>query len=69
MYVISGEATVNWPSKTTVIKAGEGSPGQPPHTPMRAASTGSDTLKELIMFVVDPSQDFARPEKLDRAIL
>jgi quercetin dioxygenase-like cupin family protein len=65
MYVISGEATVNWPGKTSVIKAGEGSPGQPPHTPMLAASTGNDTLKELIMFVVDPSQDFARPEKMD----
>ena len=65
MYVISGEATVNWPGKTAVIKAGEGSPGQPPHTPMLAASTGDDTLKELIMFVVDPSQDFARPEQMN----
>ena len=65
MYVMSGEVTVNWPDKTSVIKAGEGSPGQPPHTPMLAASTGNNTLKELIMFVVDPSQDFARPEKMD----
>lgn len=65
MYVIAGEATVNWPGKTAVIKAGEGSPGQPPHTPMLAASTGDDTLKELIMFVVDPSQEFATPAKMD----
>lgn len=65
MYVLSGEATVNWPGKTSVIKAGEGSPGQPPHTAMLAASTGNGTLKELIMFLVDPSQDFARPEKIN----
>ena len=65
MYVMSGEATVSWPGKTSVIKAGEGSPGQPPHTPMLAASTGDDTLKELIMFVVDPSQEFARPETMN----
>lgn len=65
MYVMSGEATVKWPGKTSVIKAGEGSPGQPPHTPMLAASTGSATLKELIMFLVDPSQDFAKPEAMN----
>lgn len=65
MYVMSGEATVRWPSKTSVIKAGEGSPGQPPHTPMLAASTGDDTLKELIMFLVDPSQEFAKPEEMN----
>ena len=64
MYVLSGEATVHWPGKESVIKAGEGSPGQPPHTPMLAASTGEDTLKELIMFIVDPSQDFAKPETM-----
>lgn len=64
MYVMSGEVTVRWPSKTSVIKAGEGSPGQPPHTPMLATSTGKDTLKELVMFLVDPSQDFAKPEKM-----
>jgi mannose-6-phosphate isomerase-like protein (cupin superfamily) len=65
MYVMSGEATVRWPDKTSVIKAGEGSPGQPQHTPMLATSTGDDTLKELIMFVVDPSQEFASPAKMD----
>jgi len=65
MYVLSGEATVTWPGKTSVIKAGDGSPGQPPHTPMLAASTGDDTLRELIMFVVDPSRDFARPEEMN----
>jgi quercetin dioxygenase-like cupin family protein len=65
MYVMSGETTVQWPGKTSVIKAGEGSPGQPPHTAMLAASTGDETLKELIMFVVDPSQDFSRPETMN----
>lgn len=65
IYVMSGETTVRWPGKTSVIKAGEGSPGEPPHTPMLAASTGDSTLKELIMFLVDPSQDFARPETMN----
>ena len=65
MYVMSGEATVRWPSKTSIIKAGEGSPGQPPHTPMLATSTGDGTLKELIMFLVDPSQDFAKPATMN----
>jgi quercetin dioxygenase-like cupin family protein len=65
MYVMSGEATVRWPGKTSVIKVGEGSPGMPPHTAMLATSTGAATLKELIMFVVDPSQDFARPETMN----
>ena len=65
IYVLSGEVTVRWPSKTSVIKAGEGNPGQPPHTPMLATSTGDGTLKELIMFLVDPSQDFAKPEAMN----
>ncbi len=64
MYVMSGEATVRWPNKTSVIAAGEGSPGQPPHTPMLAASTGDETLKELIMFLVDSSQEFAKPAEM-----
>jgi quercetin dioxygenase-like cupin family protein len=65
MYVMSGEVTVRWPDKTSVIQAGEGSPGQPPDTPMLAVSTGDDTLKELIMFVVDPSQEFATPANME----
>jgi quercetin dioxygenase-like cupin family protein len=65
MYVMSGEVTVRWPDKTSVIQAGEGSPGQPPDTPMLAVSTGDDTLKELIMFIVDPSKDFATPATMN----
>jgi quercetin dioxygenase-like cupin family protein len=63
--VLSGEATVRWPDHTDVVGAGESLAGQPPHTPMEATSTGDEDLVELIMFVVDPTQDFAKPETLD----
>jgi hypothetical protein len=65
IHVLSVETTVNWPGKTSVINAGEGSIGQPPHMLMLATSTGVETLEELIMFVADPSQDFARPEEMN----
>jgi quercetin dioxygenase-like cupin family protein len=65
MHVLSGEVTVRWPDKTSVIKAGESSAGQPPHTTMQATSTGDEDLKEVIMFLVDPTQEFAHPEHFD----
>lgn len=65
IYVLSGEATIRWPEHTDVVGAGQALAGQPPHTPMQASSTGDETLVELIMFVVDSTQDFSRPEHLD----
>jgi quercetin dioxygenase-like cupin family protein len=64
LYILSGEATVKWPDHTDVIGAGESGAGQPPHTPMEVTSTGEEDLAGIVMFVVDPSQDFARPEQL-----
>jgi quercetin dioxygenase-like cupin family protein len=64
IYVLSGEVTIQWPEKSAVIVAGEAQAGQPPHTPMVATSTGDEDLVELIMFVVDPTQDFGRPEEM-----
>jgi quercetin dioxygenase-like cupin family protein len=65
LYILSGEATVRWQDFTEVIGAGEAGAGQPPHTPMEVTSTGDEDLAGIVMFVVDPSQDFARPETLD----
>ncbi len=65
IYVMSGEVTVRWPDRTEVFGKGESQPGEPPHTPMVATSTGEEDLVELIMFVVDPTQDFARPETMN----
>ncbi len=64
IYILSGEVTVRWPNRTEVFAKGESQPGQPPHTPMIATSTGDEDLVELIMFVVDPTQDFAKPETM-----
>lgn len=64
IYIMSGEVTVRWPDRTEVFGKGESQAGEPPHTPMVASSTGDEELVELIMFVVDPTQDFARPETM-----
>lgn len=65
IYVMSGEVTVRWPDRSAVFGKGESQAGEPPHTPMVATSTGEEDLVELIMFVVDPTQDFARPETMN----
>ena len=65
IHVLSGEVTVRWPDRTEVIAAGNSQAGQPPHTAMEATSTGDEDLVELIMFVVDPSQEFGPPAVLD----
>jgi quercetin dioxygenase-like cupin family protein len=65
IYILSGEVTVRWPDSAVVLAKGESQAGQPPHTPMVATSTGEEDLVELIMFVVDQTQDFARPETMD----
>lgn len=64
IYILSGEVTVRWPDRSEVFAKGELQAGEPPHTPMVATSTGDEDLVELIMFVVDPTQDFAKPETM-----
>ncbi len=65
MYILAGEVTVRWPDKSNVLAKGEAQAGQPPHTPMVATSTGDEDLVGLIMFLVDPTQEFAKPESMD----
>jgi quercetin dioxygenase-like cupin family protein len=65
IYVLSGEVTIQWPDRTETIAAGESQAGQPPNTPMMATSTGEEDLVELIMFLVDSSQEFSKPEVMN----
>ena len=65
IHVLSGEVTVRWPDRTEVIAAGESQAGQPPHTAMEATSTGNEDLVELIMFLVDPNEEFGKPAVLN----
>jgi quercetin dioxygenase-like cupin family protein len=65
IYVLSGEATIEWRDRTQTIAAGEAEAGQPPHTPMMVTSTGEEDLVELVMFVVDATQEFSKPEVMN----
>lgn len=65
IYILSGEATIRWPDRTDVADVGESLTGSPPHTPMEATSTGDEKLVELVMFVVDATQPFSTPAKLE----
>jgi quercetin dioxygenase-like cupin family protein len=64
IYILSGEATIRWPDHTEVAGAGEALPGAAPNTAMEATSTGDEDLVELIMFVVDATQEFSSPAEL-----
>ena len=65
IYILSGEATIRWPDRTDVAGVGESLTGSPPHTPMEATSSGDDKLVEMVMFVVDATQPFSTPAKLE----
>lgn len=65
IYILSGEATIQWPDRTDVAGAGETLAGAPPHSAMQATSTGEDTLVELVMFVVDATEPFSSPATLE----
>ena len=65
IYILSGEATIRWPDRTDVAAVGESLTGSPPHTPMEATSSGDEKLVELVMFVVDATQPFSTPAKLE----
>ncbi len=65
IYILSGEATIRWPDRTDIAAVGESLTGSPPHTPMEATSSGDEKLVELVMFVVDATQPFSTPAKLE----
>ena len=61
--VLSGQLTQHTPHGKHVLNAGATMPGVPDQA-MEVVSTGDEELKELIMFVVDPSRPFAEPAEL-----
>ena len=62
--ILSGQLTQRTPYGQHVLNAGGTMPGVPDQ-PMEVLSTGDEDLKELIMFVVDPTRPFASPAVLN----
>ncbi len=62
--VLSGQLTQHTPYGMHVLNAGGTMPGVPDQA-MEVHSTGDEELRELIMFVVDPSRPFAEDATLN----
>jgi len=64
VYVLAGEESFKTPHGVKRIGAGDFAAGHGADTPMQASSSGSADLKALIMFVVDATKPFSRPETM-----
>ena len=62
--ILSGQLTQRTPYGQHVVNAGGTMPGVPDQA-MEVLSTGDEELRELIMFVVDPTRPFSEPAHLD----
>ena len=62
--VLSGQLTQHTPYGMHILNAGATMPGVPDQA-MEIHSTGDEELRELIMFVVDPSRPFAEEATLN----
>lgn len=62
--ILSGQLTQRTPYGQHVLNAGGTMPGVPDQA-MEVLSTGDEELRELIMFVVDPTRPFSEPAHLD----
>ena len=62
--ILSGQLTQHTPYGQHVLNAGGTMPGVPDQA-MQVVSTGDEELRELIMFIVDPSRPFAEDAHLD----
>ncbi len=62
--VLSGQLTQHTPYGMHVLNAGATMPGVPDQA-MEIHSTGDEELRELIMFIVDPSRPFAEDAALN----
>ncbi|AZQ66433.1 cupin domain-containing protein [Silicimonas algicola] len=62
--VLSGQLTQHTPYGMHVLNAGARMPGVPDQA-MEIQSTGDEDLRELIMFIVDPSRPFAEDATLN----
>ena len=61
--ILSGQMTQHTPYGQHVLNAGGAMAGVPDQA-MQVESTGSEELRELVMFVVDPSRPFAEDAQL-----
>ena len=61
--ILSGQLTQRTPYGRHILNAGGTMPGVPDQA-MEVISTGDEELRELIMFVVDPSRPFAEAARL-----
>ncbi len=62
--ILSGQLTQHTPYGMHVLNAGATMPGVPDQ-PMEVHSTGDEELRELIMFIVDPSRPFSEKTTLN----
>lgn len=62
-FILTGQVTQNTPYGMHVLNAGGTMPGVPDQA-MQVVSTGDEELRELIMFVVDPTRPFAEEAHL-----
>jgi quercetin dioxygenase-like cupin family protein len=63
-YVLAGEQSFRSPHGVMKIAAGQAAAGHGADVPMQASSSGSVDLQALVMFVVDATKPFSRPEKM-----
>jgi hypothetical protein len=63
-YPLRGEQRLRGPSSTLVMKPGQPTIGMG-EQPMQVWSSGSEPLHSLVMFVVDATRPFSKPEKFD----
>jgi quercetin dioxygenase-like cupin family protein len=63
LLILSGQATQHTPYGMHVLNAGATMPGVPDQA-MEIVSTGDEELRELVMFVVDPSRPFSEDAHL-----
>jgi quercetin dioxygenase-like cupin family protein len=63
-YVLAGEQSFKTPHGVTRVAAGKAEAGHGPGMPMQVSSSGSENLRALVMFVVDASKPFSKPETM-----
>ena len=60
-FVLEGQLSQKTPHGVNVVDAGETLAGGDPADPMEVTSSGTEELRELIMFVVDANKPFSSP--------
>jgi quercetin dioxygenase-like cupin family protein len=63
-YVLAGEQSFKTPHGVNRLTAGQAAAGHGADVPMQVSSSGATDLRALVMFVVDASKPFSRPEKM-----